>query len=109
MLLGAKAGDVIWYYKTDYGVEINHKDISIQKYNKMLMATVKDTLEILGYYNTGNIESEIVGITKKPKNKSSKKEGYTKIKYRSQLHRMQEEIDSKRGSGNWHRRTRYLT
>jgi hypothetical protein len=47
MLLGAKAGDVIWYYKTDKGVSIDPKQINVQKYKEMLMATVKDPLEIL--------------------------------------------------------------
>ena len=53
MLLGAKAGDVIWYFKTDDkkngGVSINPQEIGISKYKEMLMATVKDALEILGY------------------------------------------------------------
>jgi DNA polymerase elongation subunit (family B) len=49
MLLGAKAGDVIWYYKTDKDVSINPEEISILKYRETLMATVKDALEILGY------------------------------------------------------------
>ena len=49
MLLGARAGDVIWYYKTDKGVSIDPEEISILKYREMLMATVKDALEILGY------------------------------------------------------------
>lgn len=52
MLLGVKAGDVIWYFKTDNkkdGVSINPKEIGICKYKEILMATVKDALEILGY------------------------------------------------------------
>jgi hypothetical protein len=56
MLLRAKAGDVIWYFKTDdkkAGVSINPQEIGISKYKEMLMATVKDALEVLGY---GNVE-----------------------------------------------------
>lgn len=52
ILLGAKAGDVIWYFKTDDkkgGVTINPEEIGIRKYKEMLMATVMDALEILGY------------------------------------------------------------
>jgi DNA polymerase elongation subunit (family B) len=48
-LLGAKAGDVIWYYKTDKGVSISSQEISILKYKEMLMATVRYALGILGY------------------------------------------------------------
>jgi hypothetical protein len=49
MLLGAKSGDFIWYFKTDEnkaGISINSKEIGIFKYKEMLMATVKDALEI---------------------------------------------------------------
>jgi DNA polymerase I len=60
MLLGAKAGDIIWYYKTDKGVSINSEEISILKYKEMLMATVKDALEVLGYGSSERIESEIL-------------------------------------------------
>jgi DNA polymerase I len=49
MLLGAKAGDLIWYYKTGRGVSINPEEINVMRYKAMLMATVKDALEILGY------------------------------------------------------------
>jgi DNA polymerase elongation subunit (family B) len=55
MLLGAKAGDVIWYFKTDgsnkkkTGVSINPEEIGLCKYKEMLMSTVRDALEILGY------------------------------------------------------------
>jgi DNA polymerase elongation subunit (family B) len=49
ILLGAKAGNVIWYFKSDKGVSINLDKISIPNYKEMLMATVKDALEILGY------------------------------------------------------------
>jgi len=61
MLLGAKAGDVIWYFKTDGDkkegrVSINPQEIGIDKYKEMLLATVKDTLEILGYGSSEMIE-----------------------------------------------------
>jgi DNA polymerase elongation subunit (family B) len=59
MLLGAKAGDVIWYFKTDKGVSINSKEISVQKYKEMLMATVRDALEIIGY---GSEKNRIRGL-----------------------------------------------
>lgn len=49
MALGARAGDIIWYFKTDKGVSINPDEISILKYKEMLLATVKDALEVLGY------------------------------------------------------------
>jgi hypothetical protein len=49
MLLGAKAGDVIWYFKTDKGVSINPQEISIKKYRESLLTIVKDALEIPGY------------------------------------------------------------
>src|SRR5215216_4913754 len=50
MLLGAKAGDVIWYFKTDGDkkegrVSINPQEIGINKYKEMLMATVKNAIE----------------------------------------------------------------
>jgi DNA polymerase I len=48
-LLGAKAGDVVWYYNTDTGVSIDPEEISVLRYKAMLIATVKDALEILGY------------------------------------------------------------
>jgi DNA polymerase elongation subunit (family B) len=56
MLLGAKAGDVIWYFKTDRkkgGVTTNLEEIDIRKYKEMLMATVKDALEILSEQHKG--------------------------------------------------------
>jgi hypothetical protein len=49
LLLGAKCGDVIWYFKTDVnkgGVSINLQEIGISKYKEMLKTTVKDALEI---------------------------------------------------------------
>ena len=47
--LGAKAGDLIHYYKSDNpaGVSVNFKDISLRKYKVMLWKTVKDILEII--------------------------------------------------------------
>jgi hypothetical protein len=52
MLLGAKAGDVIWYYKTDKDVSTNPEEISIFKYKEMLAAAFKETLEILDFGNS---------------------------------------------------------
>jgi DNA polymerase I len=49
ILLGAKAGEIVWYYKADKGVSINPQEISALKYKEMLTSTVKDALEILGY------------------------------------------------------------
>jgi hypothetical protein len=48
MLLGAKAGDVLWYFETDKGVSINPIEISVQKYKEMLVTTAKDVFEVLG-------------------------------------------------------------
>ena len=56
MLLGAKAGDVIWYFKTDRkkgSVTTNLEETDIKKYKEMLMATVKDALEILSEQHKG--------------------------------------------------------
>jgi DNA adenine methylase Dam len=56
MLLGAKAGDIIWYYKTDGkkgGVTINPEEIGISRYKEMLLATVKDAFEILSIQQRG--------------------------------------------------------
>jgi DNA polymerase, archaea type len=79
MLLGAKAGDVIWYFKTDGkkggSVTINPQEIDISKYKEMLMATVKDALEIMGYGSAEKIESEIFGLTRKPKRKKTSNHG----------------------------------
>jgi hypothetical protein len=62
MLLGARAGYIIWYFKTDDkkngGISINPQEIAICKYKEMLMSTVKDVLEILSYDSTEKIESE---------------------------------------------------
>jgi DNA polymerase elongation subunit (family B) len=51
MMLNAKAKDSIYYYKTDNkdGVSINPNDISIKKYEKMLIDSVKEILDVLGY------------------------------------------------------------
>jgi DNA polymerase I len=68
MLLDAKAGDVIEYFKTDdkkEKVSVKSEDIGITKYKQMLMATVKDALEIMGYGSAEQIESEIFGIARK--------------------------------------------
>jgi DNA polymerase I len=77
ILLGAKAGDVIEYFKTDdknEKVSIKPEDIGITKYKYMLMATVKDALEIMGYGNAEKIESEIFRIARK-QNKRKKASG----------------------------------
>ncbi|HEX6281378.1 MAG TPA: hypothetical protein VFZ67_04065 [Nitrososphaera sp.] len=70
MLLGAKAGDIIWYFKTDIsnkkkkaGVSINPQEIGICKYKEMLVSTVKDAFEILGY-NTEQVFNNNIGITR---------------------------------------------
>jgi DNA polymerase elongation subunit (family B) len=67
MLLGAKAGDVIRYFKTDNNkggvITINPEEIDSEKYKEMLMATVKDALEILGYSISNKIESNTLRIT----------------------------------------------
>lgn len=75
-LLGAKGGDVISYFKTDnkkQGVSIKPEDIGITKYKQMLMAAVKDALEVMGYGDAEKIELEIFGIIKQPKKKRGKK------------------------------------
>jgi len=50
LLLNAKAGDVIEYYKSNNtdGISINPNDISIAKYKEMLLSSVNDALEIWG-------------------------------------------------------------
>jgi hypothetical protein len=52
MLLEAKEGDILGYFKTDdkkkVGVSINPQEIGIRKYKEMLISTVKDALEVLG-------------------------------------------------------------
>jgi hypothetical protein len=74
MLLGAKAGDVIWYYKTDKGVSINPEEISVLRYKAMLIATVKDALEILDYCSSERIESEILGNRLNSKEETNNRE-----------------------------------
>jgi DNA polymerase elongation subunit (family B) len=64
MLLGARAGDIISYYKTDKGVSIDSREISILKYKEMLTSTVKDALEILGYGDAERIFNNNIGITR---------------------------------------------
>lgn len=51
LLLNAKEGDIIQYYKSDNteGVTLNPNDISVRKYKRMLWNTVKDILEITEY------------------------------------------------------------
>jgi hypothetical protein len=41
----------LWY------ISINPKKISVMKYKEMLMATVKDGLEILGYSSSEKMKS----------------------------------------------------
>jgi hypothetical protein len=41
----------------------------------MFMATVKDALEIIGYASAEKIESEIFGLTRKPKRKKISNHG----------------------------------
>jgi len=73
MLLGAKAGDVIWYFKTDDDgsdkkkkarVSTNPREIGVCKYKEMLLTTVKDALEILSY-NAEQIFNDNIGITRR--------------------------------------------
>jgi hypothetical protein len=72
----AKAGDIIWYFKTDdkkkANVSIKPEDIGITKYKQMPMATVKDALEIMGYGTSQRIEPEVFGIFKKSKKTNNK-------------------------------------
>jgi DNA polymerase elongation subunit (family B) len=51
LLLNAKEGDLIQYYKSDNsdGVSLNPNDISVRKYKSIMWNTVKDILEIAGY------------------------------------------------------------
>jgi DNA polymerase I len=46
--LGAKAGDLVYYYKSDnpHGTSLDSRDISVRKYKVMLWQAVKDILEI---------------------------------------------------------------
>jgi hypothetical protein len=63
MLPGAKAGDVIWYFKTDDkkkgGILINPKEIDGRKYKVMFIETIRDALKFAGYGSGKRIESEI--------------------------------------------------
>jgi DNA polymerase elongation subunit (family B) len=75
-LLGARAGEVIAYFKTDDKKEIasvKPEDIGIAKYKQMLKTALQDALEIMGYGMAEEIESEIFGLTRKPKRKRSPK------------------------------------
>jgi hypothetical protein len=73
MQLGKKGGEIIiWYYETDSGISIEPEDISITKYKQMLMSTMKDALEILGYGNSESIASEVFEIKKIPENEKGK-------------------------------------
>lgn len=58
--LGARAGNLIYYYKSDnpIGASINPKDLSLQKYKVMLWKTVKDILEI-GNCDVNTLEIEL--------------------------------------------------
>jgi DNA polymerase, archaea type len=66
--LGAKKGDTIYYYKTDVKgkkkdiLPINPENISIFEYKKVLLAAVKDVLEIIGFGSAESIESDIFNI-----------------------------------------------
>jgi hypothetical protein len=75
-LLGANADAVICVIipddKKEGDVSIKPEEIGIRKYKEMLMATVKDILEILGYGRAEEIESEIFGIVQKPKKRKNK-------------------------------------
>jgi DNA polymerase elongation subunit (family B) len=54
---GARKGDTIYYYKTDDAngnkkediIPINAENISIVEYKKLLLATLKDALEVMGF------------------------------------------------------------
>jgi hypothetical protein len=71
--LSKKSDEMIWYYKTDTEISIDPKDIIIIKYKEMLIATMKDALEILGYGDSESITSEVFGIKKIQKMKKEKK------------------------------------
>jgi DNA polymerase, archaea type len=79
ILLGAKAGDVIWYFKTDgddkkkkASVSINPQEIGVCKYKEMLISTVKDALETLGYDNAEQIFNNNIGITRRGDKRTGK-------------------------------------
>jgi hypothetical protein len=60
MKLSAKAGDLVYYYKSDNqnGVSLNPQDISVRKYKVMLWQGVKDILEIMNC-DLNTIEQEL--------------------------------------------------
>jgi DNA polymerase, archaea type len=75
LYLGAKKGDVIYYYKTTTAasnlnkkqkdateVPINPKDIDIAEYKRILYASLRDALEIMGYGKLEDIKSDIFNI-----------------------------------------------
>ena len=51
LMLNAKAKDLIYYYKADDndGISISSNDISIRKYEKMLIDSVKEILDVSRY------------------------------------------------------------
>lgn len=63
--LGAKAGDLIYYYKSDnrIGVSLNLHEISLKKYKMMLWQVVKDLLEILNF-DLGTLEQDLCSVIK---------------------------------------------
>jgi DNA polymerase elongation subunit (family B) len=76
--LGAKKGDVIYYYKTDAigkkkdAAPINTEDISISEYKKALLTTVKDALEIMGFGYEDSMASNIFNVIDCRRQKNSK-------------------------------------
>jgi hypothetical protein len=69
LYLGAEKRDVIYYYKTEpsrrkdiTSVPIRPADINIAEYKKMLFATVKDALQIMGFGSAERIESDIFNL-----------------------------------------------
>ncbi|MDQ3884613.1 MAG: hypothetical protein M3239_04125 [Thermoproteota archaeon] len=68
LYFGAKKGDIIYYYKTDANgkkkdvIPINAEDISISEYKKVLLTTVKDALEIMGFGSEYSIALDIFNI-----------------------------------------------
>jgi hypothetical protein len=60
---------VVWYYNPSdkTNVSIYPREISIQKYKAMLIATIKNELEVLGYANSEGIQSEILARPMKTK------------------------------------------
>jgi DNA polymerase, archaea type len=67
LYVGAKKGDVIYYYKYDSkgkkdSIPVEPEHISISEYKKMLLATLKDALEIMGFGKVESIQSNIFNI-----------------------------------------------